>query len=891
MALTCIAAIHHPIAAPVSFRAHEAWRWELPQAEAHSLLDNHLGRLVAVSIASTGTIVMVLNPDGTVFASKVLTDFTARTATINNSGEIALSYKYGRYGSLVSSLVLGPSLDTTNWSGNSMAGVVYGSGLSASVLDDQQHIFHVGSLTPRSGTGGYAVYLIGQSSDMPAWFHVGYVAWGYWSTAVGVSLLQGGDVLSVWNSADTWRNGFEDSYHIARYTADGTVRWSLERPQGHPYDLWLRAFSLDHHDNVVVAGGYNDAGSCCNEERSVFYAAKISDSGYILWERKGPTPTGRVTAMAVAVSPDDSIYVGTPSELIKYSSDGRELWILCGMASSVATDSRGNVYFAGATSTAHGDSDITLKKVDAGGHLLWTTQFGSGGNANDTLVRLLARDDGVYLMVNSKTNGVSTTVVIKYDELFEPSTQRFVDEATESTSQTQFVSMQNAELLGQEFVSDLPALDFVEMTVSGGGAVGFQVKLHESTINGPVVTISAPAFHTAGLTERLLFTFTNTVTLNSGVYVLEIVRIDPPTIETDAVSVAITGSAYARGRMILSGMPVSDADLDFATGVFIPEILHDSEVEAVENEPTCITCNATFSNEYLADFSSMRITMSFNESARTNDQFSIRSAGDGGWIAANGREIAHARGGVNGAMLVVEFAPGATAADVEDVLRNIQYVTTSDNASTTPRAVAITVEVPSVGAAYANTFVRISPRNDGPTATPRVANAVQLWGGPNVILWTGRSGPVVCDASATQDPDSTNFSYSWTIGTNALANVNGVIVTNILGVGNYAGYIQVSDGLLYSYSNFGFRVVRATTVIQEIIHDFRGQLPPRVRHHLVHPLQRAIAALRQQNLSLARSQLMLFRERLSVQLDNPHYYLWNTLNATDTLLDEAIWPE
>src|SRR5204863_7227774 len=107
-------------------------------------------------------------------------------------------------------------------------------GLSASVLDDHRHIFHVGSLSPRAGTGGDAIYIIGQSTDDPSWFRVGYVNSHYWTTAIGVSLFRDGDIVFVSNSYDSGMNGFGSSYHIIRYAPDGTARWSLERPGGHP---------------------------------------------------------------------------------------------------------------------------------------------------------------------------------------------------------------------------------------------------------------------------------------------------------------------------------------------------------------------------------------------------------------------------------------------------------------------------------------------------------------------------------------------------------------------------------------------------------------------------------------------------------------------------------
>jgi len=126
--------------------------------------------------------------------------------------------------------------------------------------------------------------------------------------------------------------------------------------------------------------------------------------------------------------------------------------------------------------------------------------------------------------------------------------------------------------IGQEFVSDHPGLDAVELLLantdmSSPFPADVSINIREESIAGPVLGTSLPvslSFPTAGVVQ---FLFQSSVrTLPGRTYVIEIVV--APGGGNVGVSGGWTGS-YSRGRLILQGdpMPMSDnSDLWFRVG-------------------------------------------------------------------------------------------------------------------------------------------------------------------------------------------------------------------------------------------------------------------------------------------------------------------------------------
>src|SRR5262245_12033964 len=126
--------------------------------------------------------------------------------------------------------------------------------------------------------------------------------------------------------------------------------------------------------------------------------------------------------------------------------------------------------------------------------------------------------------------------------------------------------------IGQEFVSDHPGLDAVELLLantdmSSPFPADVTINIREGSIAGPVLGTSQPVslpFTTAGVVQ---FLFPSSVhTLPGRTYVIEIVV--SPGGGNVGVSGGWTGS-YSQGRLILQGdpMPMSDnSDLWFRVG-------------------------------------------------------------------------------------------------------------------------------------------------------------------------------------------------------------------------------------------------------------------------------------------------------------------------------------
>ena len=126
--------------------------------------------------------------------------------------------------------------------------------------------------------------------------------------------------------------------------------------------------------------------------------------------------------------------------------------------------------------------------------------------------------------------------------------------------------------IGQEFVSDHPGLDAVELLLANTDMLSpfpadVTINIREGSIDGPVLGTSLPVslpFTTAGVVQ---FLFQSSVrTLPNRTYVIEIVV--SPGGGNVGVSGGWTGN-YSRGRLILQGdpIPMSDnSDLWFRVG-------------------------------------------------------------------------------------------------------------------------------------------------------------------------------------------------------------------------------------------------------------------------------------------------------------------------------------
>jgi Beta-propeller repeat len=187
---------------------------------------------------------------------------------------------------------------------------------------------------------------------------------------------------------------------LARFSASGTLLWLRQIGTSQPEAA--RAVAVDSEDNAYITGqttgdfggpsaGGNDA-----------FLAKFNASGGLLWTSQTGTPMFE-DAFGVAVDSDGNAYISGQTWgslgaqnagefdafLVKFGAQGDLLWkrqagtISHEHGYSVAVDSAGNAYMAGATGgdlggPSAGQWDVFLAKYSPSGTLLRMHQFGTG---------------------------------------------------------------------------------------------------------------------------------------------------------------------------------------------------------------------------------------------------------------------------------------------------------------------------------------------------------------------------------------------------------------------------------------------------------------------------------------------------------------------------------
>ncbi|MFI5203844.1 MAG: T9SS type A sorting domain-containing protein [Flavobacteriales bacterium] len=224
----------------------------------------------------------------------------------------------------------------------------------------------------------------------------------------------------------TLTNPNQPDMFIVKYDAGGNVIWA--KSQGGFWEDKALAVCTDSLGNVFVAGTFfSDAilfGSYTVYNFSTsgadMFIVKYDSSGNVLWVRTGGGYVGNETATAVHAdafgnvlvvgsfnSPTITFNIATLNNtagnytsdmfIVKYDSNGFELWAkstggnFWDEASSVSTDTLGNIYVAGYfrsdsvsfgsttlyNDTTNGSADMFITKYDAGGNTLWATSVGN----------------------------------------------------------------------------------------------------------------------------------------------------------------------------------------------------------------------------------------------------------------------------------------------------------------------------------------------------------------------------------------------------------------------------------------------------------------------------------------------------------------------------------
>jgi len=185
-----------------------------------------------------------------------------------------------------------------------------------------------------------------------------------------------------------------------------------------------KAVAIDGSANTYV-GGYTSGAfpSQSSSGGGDAFLSKTSATGAEVWTRQFGSG-GWDTAWGVAVDTSTNIYVvGETSSsttvgfsdvfIRKYDASGNELWARqfggsgADVAYGVAVDTVGGVYIAGTTAflpgqVGLGGDDAFLRKYDASGNVVWTTEFGT---SSEDFGYAVALDASGNIYVGGATHG------------------------------------------------------------------------------------------------------------------------------------------------------------------------------------------------------------------------------------------------------------------------------------------------------------------------------------------------------------------------------------------------------------------------------------------------------------------------------------------------------
>lgn len=218
-------------------------------------------------------------------------------------------------------------------------------------------------------------------------------------------------------------------FFTIKYDSDGTTIWEARYDSPASVDDEARSITVDDLGNVYVTGEY-DAWSFHEE----YLTLKYDSAGNLLWSALYNSAfDGRDRAEAIAVDDGGNVYVigtstgpGTSEDiaLVKYDSDGSQLWVVryAGPSTSndvvgnLVLDPLGNVYVTGAIDNGSTNYDYITLKYDTGGTLVWEVTY--DGVTNHDLARDIILDSaGNVYVTGGSTNSYSfyDLTTIRYD--------------------------------------------------------------------------------------------------------------------------------------------------------------------------------------------------------------------------------------------------------------------------------------------------------------------------------------------------------------------------------------------------------------------------------------------------------------------------------------------
>jgi ELWxxDGT repeat protein len=222
----------------------------------------------------------------------------------------------------------------------------------------------------------------------------------------------------------------------------------------------------------------------------------------------------------------------------------------------------------------------------------------------------------------------------------------------------------------------------------------------------------------------------------------------------------LTGMRYltnVNGQLFFAGTDVVHGEELWKLTTGNPSVQFTGSMTYKENAPLqLIAPFATISDSDNASFPGGTLSVVIDANAGISDRIEIRNQGnDSGQIGVSGRTIRYGgvvigqyRDGLPGSQLIVDLNANTSAAIVQTLLRNIGYRNTSDNPSTKPRTVTVTLSDGSGGiSAPIRKTINVTAVNDPPRL---------VLGGQ--IAYQNNASPILLAAAATvSDADSKNF--------------------------------------------------------------------------------------------------------------------------------------
>jgi len=234
---------------------------------------------------------------------------------------------------------------------------------------------------------------------------------------------------------------------------------------------------------------------------------------------------------------------------------------------------------------------------------------------------------------------------------------------------------------------------------------------------------------------------------------------------------------------------VNDAPV---VGAFTPDITY------VENAtPLLIDSNATVTDVDSLDFANGFMTVTLTANGHADDRLSIRNQGSaanqigvvGNQITYSGVNIGSFVGGTSGLVpLQITFNAVASKTAVQSIVRNLTFSNVSDNPSTLPRTVSLSVNDGDDGTSLPVTkFINVTAVNDAATIGSFGGNVEYATSGPAVVL----------DSDATvEDPDNESF-HLGVLTVSLTTNWQATDRIEILSVGSGIGEISVLSNQVF----------------------------------------------------------------------------------------------